>query len=206
MRYYPAVPGPRRRAIIGDVVVVVLVAFFAWLGITVDDTFDDVASLGHGVQQAGTSVQGGFENAGGLLADVPIVGDRLQDAFTEVGAATGGNTAALGARGASAVEDTARLLGWVTFALPTLLVLVWAVPRRVVRARRLTAAERVLADANSTERRRLLAMRAAYGLPYETLLAHTPDPFGALADGHYEPLLNALYHDAGLPPPGPLPP
>jgi hypothetical protein len=201
VRYYPELPAQRTRAILGDVVVVALVALFVWLGITVNDTFDDVAALGRGVQEAGDSVQGGFEDAGGLLGDVPIVGGALDDAFTEVGAQTGGNTAALGERGESAIEDTARLLGWVTFALPTLVVLLWAVPRRVVRVRRLTAAGRLLGDAPSAERRRLLAMRAAFGLPYDTLLAHTPDPLGALADGDYEPLVAALYADAGLRPP-----
>jgi hypothetical protein len=71
--------------------------------------------------------------------------------------------------------------------------------------RRLTAAGRVLGDAQGAERRHLLAMRAAFGLPYEALLAHTPDPFGALADGDYEPLLGALFEDAGLRPPGSRP-
>jgi hypothetical protein len=200
VRCYPELPAQRNRAILGDVVVVALVAFFAWLGITVNNTFDDVASLGRGVEAAGNSVQGGFEDAGGLVADVPIVGGTLDDAFTEAGSRTGGNTAALGKRGESAVEDSARLLGWVTFALPSFAVLLWAVPRRVARVRRLTAAGRVLGGALSAERRRLLAMRAAFGLPYETLLSHTPDPVGALADGDYEPLLSALFEDAGLRP------
>ena len=205
MRYYPQVPRLRYRAILGDVVVVALVACFAWLGITVNDTFDDLAILGRGVQEAGSTVLDGFEDAGGLLADVPVVGGELDEAFTEAGAATGGNTAALGARGESAVEETARLLGWVTFALPTLVVLLWAVPRRVARMRRLTAAARALGAAAGAERHRVLAMRAAFGLPYETLLSHTPDPFGALADGEYEPLMRALFEDAGLRPPGPRP-
>jgi hypothetical protein len=201
VRYYPELPAQRRRAILGDVVVVALVAFFAWLGLAVNDTFDEVASLGRGVEQAGTSVQTGFEDAGGLVADAPIVGGTLDDAFSEVGEQTGGNTAALGEEGESAVEDTASLLGWVTFALPTLFVLLWAVPRRIARVRRLTTAQRLLGDAEGPERRRLLAMRAAFGLPYEALLAHTPDPIGALADGDYEPLVAALFEDAGLRPP-----
>jgi hypothetical protein len=203
MRYYPELPSQRSRAILGDVVVVALVALFAWLGFTVNDTFDELAILGRGVEQAGNSVQGGFEDAGGALGDVPIVGDELDDAFTEVGEQTGGNTAELGAQGESAVEDTARLLGWVTFALPTLVVLLWVVPRRMVRVRRLNTAGRVLGDAQNPERRRLLAMRAAFGLPYESLLSHTLDPMGALAREDYEPLLAALFEDAGMRAPDP---
>ena len=149
MRYYPEIPGPRRRAILADLVVVALVASFAWLGLTVNDTFDDAAGLGRGVEEAGNSVQTGFEDAGGFLADVPVVGDELDEAFSDAGAATGGNTAELGVQGAAAIENTALLLGWVTFALPTLAVLLWAVPRRVVRFRRLTAAGRVLAGAHT---------------------------------------------------------
>jgi hypothetical protein len=198
VRYYPEPPAQRSRAILADLVVVLLVALFAWLGITVHDTVDDVAVLGRGVQDAGDSVQGGFESAGGLVEDVPIVGGELDDAFTEVGAQTGGNTATLGQIGQSAVEDTANLLGWVTFALPTFAVLLWAVPRRIARVRALRASARVFGEVATAERRRLLAMRAAFGLPYEKLLAHTPDPIGALADGDYDPLVRALFEDAGL--------
>jgi hypothetical protein len=198
VRYYPEVRAQRNRAILGDLIVVGLIVFFAWLGITVNDKFDDLATLGRGVQEAGNSVQSGFQDAGGRVADMPIVGGALDDAFSEVGAQSGGNTAALGQAGESAVDDTARLLGWVTFGLPTLIVLLWAVPRRVVRARRLSATAPALGDTRGAERRRLLAMRAAFGLPYETLLAYSPDPIGALSEGDYQPLLRALFEDAGL--------
>jgi hypothetical protein len=142
VRYYPEVPAQRNRAILGDLIVIGLIICFAGLGIAVKDSFDDLAILGRGVEDAGNSVQGGFENAGGQVADAPIVGGALDDAFTEAGAQSGGNTAALGEAGESAVEDTAKLLGWVTFGLPTLVVLLWAVPRRVLRARRLSASAR----------------------------------------------------------------
>ena len=198
MRYYPELPGPRNRAILADVVVVLLVVFFAWLGLMVNDTFDDMASLGRGVESAGNSVQNGFEDAGGLVEDIPVVGGALGEAFSDVGAGTGGQTAELGNRGEQAIEDTARLLGWVTFALPTLMVLLWVVPRRVARVRRMSAAASLLGDPAGGERRRLLAMRAAFGLPVEKLLPYTPDPIGALAEGDHEPLLRALFEDAGL--------
>jgi hypothetical protein len=65
VRYYPDLPGPCSRAILGDVVVVALVALFAWLGFTVNDTFDELASLGRGVQEAGNSVQAGSRTPAG---------------------------------------------------------------------------------------------------------------------------------------------
>jgi hypothetical protein len=38
VRYYPELPAQRNRAILGDLVVVALVALFAWLGLTVNNT------------------------------------------------------------------------------------------------------------------------------------------------------------------------
>ena len=48
VRYYPEVSGATPRAVLADLVVVALVALFAWLGLTVNDTFDDAAGLGRG--------------------------------------------------------------------------------------------------------------------------------------------------------------
>jgi len=82
--------------------------------------------------------------------------------------------------------------------LPTLLVLVILVPSRVRQVRQLTAASILLADPSDPERRRLLAMRAAFGLPYGTLLRYTRDPLGDLARERHEPLVAAALDDAGI--------
>jgi hypothetical protein len=47
------------------------------------------------------------------------------------------------------------------------------------------------------QRRRILAERAAFSLPYTRLLAYTPDPLGDLAAERYDSLVAAL-EDAGL--------
>ena len=44
----------------------------------------------------------------------------------------------------------------------------------------------------------ILAARAAYNLPYETLQRYTRDPFGDLAAGRHAGLLEALADDAGV--------
>ena len=69
----------------------------------------------------------------------------------------------------------------------------------VRQVRQLTAASRVLREP-AGERRRLLAMRAAFGLPYGQLLRYTNDPIGDLAADRYEPLVEAVLEDAGLKP------
>jgi hypothetical protein len=48
------------------------------------------------------------------------------------------------------------------------------------------------------DRERELARRAAYSLPYATLVAHTRDPIGDLLAGRHEGLLAALSEDADV--------
>jgi hypothetical protein len=67
----------------------------------------------------------------------------------------------------------------------------------------------VLHGADDPERRRLLAMRAAFALPYGQLLKFTSDPLGDLKAERYDDLVRAALEDAGLrgpaspPPPSP---
>ena len=201
MRLYPDLPGARLRQVAIDLVVVLLIVLFAWLGMKVNNTVDDLAVLGRGVKDAGGAVQGSLSDAGNAVAGVPLVGGDLKSALTDAGVATGGNVQSAGSAGEKAVEQTAQLLGWITFGIPTLLVLLGWLPWRLRRLRRLNAAAAVLKAGADPERRRLLAMRAALALPYGDLLPYTRDPIGDLAQERYEPLLRALYADCGLRPP-----
>jgi hypothetical protein len=55
-----------------------------------------------------------------------------------------------------------------------------------------------LLDVSSEERRRLVAMRAAFSLPARDLAHHTKDPLGELAAERYDPLIAAAYDEAGF--------
>ncbi len=65
-------------------------------------------------------------------------------------------------------------------------------------AQRFGAAARVLREPGSPERQELLAARAAFGLPYGTLLRYTKDPIGDLEAGRYDALVRAELEQAGL--------
>ena len=78
-------------------------------------------------------------------------------------------------------------------------LLVTTLPGRIRQVRELNAAERLL-DTSSEDRRRLVAMRAAFTLPATELARHTRDPLGDLAAGHYDQLIDAAYDAAGLAP------
>jgi hypothetical protein len=200
MRLYPQVPSQRARTLVADLVVLALLALFAWLGVKVHGTVDELAVLGRGVADAGNAVTGGFERAADAVDGVPVVGDELADGLRGAGRGTGGNVAEFGREGEERVHRAATLLGVVTFVVPALLVLLQAVPARLALIRRLTAANRALARPHSDDELRLVAMRAAFSLPYAELLRHTRDPFGDLAAGRYEALVAAAFASEGLRP------
>jgi len=205
MRLYPELPSSRTRAIAADILTLALVAFFAWAGIKVHDTVLTLNSISRGVQDAGTSINDGFGTVAGAVGSVPIIGGALSDSLKEAAGATGGNVVQAGRAGEAAVNDTANVLGWVTFLLPTIVLLAFAIPIRVRQILKMTDAEKVLGRELGHERRRLLAMRAAFGLPWADLKPYTEDPIGDLEAGRYEPLVAALYAQAGLRPPAAQP-
>jgi hypothetical protein len=203
LKLYPDVPAKRRSTILRDLALVGLVVLFAWMGFKVHDAVNSLAVLGSGVKDAGLSVQSGFSSAAGAVDGIPFVGGKLSDALQSAGQGSGGNVAALGQSGVDKVHELALLLGFLVFALPTILVLVIMVPSRIRQIRQLGAANAALIDTHDPERRRLLAMRAAFGLSYLTLLGYTRDPLGDLAAGRYDPLVAAALDDVGIrrPPP-----
>jgi hypothetical protein len=173
VRLYPELPARRLATIGHDLLLLVLLALLAWLGLKVHDAVDNLAVLGSGVKKVGGSV--------------PVVGDPVED---------------LGARGEDSVHHLANLLGLIVFAVPALLVLGRLLPERLSQIRRLTAAARVLKAGDDPQRRRVLAQRAAFSLPYSQLLTYTPDPLGDLAAQRYDSLVAAALEDAGLRTPG----
>jgi hypothetical protein len=169
VRLYPDLPARRRATLGHDLLLLVLLALLAWLGLKVHDAVDKLAVLGSGVRKVGESV--------------PVVGDPVED---------------LGASGEESVHDLANLLGLIVFGVPALLVLWRLLPERISQIRHLTAAARVLKAGDEPQRRRVLAERAAFSLPYSQLLAYTPDPLGDLVAERYDSLVAAALEDAGL--------
>jgi hypothetical protein len=198
VRLYPDVPARRRSAILRDVATVLALALFVWLGVKVHDAVDEVASLGRGVREAGTAVQRGFGSAADAVDDAPLVGGTIAGGLRSAGRESGGNVAEAGRKGEESVHHMANVLGAVIWLVPTLMLLWRVLPARVTEVRRLNEAAQVLRDPDAPERQRLLAMRAAFGLPYGALLAHTRDPLGDLAAERYDALVAAALEDAGL--------
>ena len=198
MHLYPELAGPRYRALVADLASIALLLLFVWAGVKVHDAVDQLAVLGEGVQATGGAVQGGFEEAADAVDGAPLVGDDIADGLRSAGEGTGGEVEELGVQGEESVHDLANLLGFVTFLLPAALLLWLWLPGRIAQIRRLRWASTVIGARATEERRRLVAMRAAFSLPYGQLLAYTRDPLGDLEDGRYDALVAAALEDAGL--------
>ena len=197
MRLYPDTADDRGRAVAKDALVILTLIVLAWLGLKVHDTVDKLAVLGTGVHDSGQVVQDGFDRAADAVDGVPVVGGELGGALHDAGEGTGGNVAQAGSDGEQRVHDLANLLGFLMFAVPAAILLALTVPGRIRQFRELNATDRLL-DISTEDRRRLVAMRAAFSLPASELARHTRDPIGDLAAGRFEPLIDAAYDEAGL--------
>jgi hypothetical protein len=200
MRFYPDIPARRTAAVISDLLVLLLLVLLAWLGLKVHDAVAEIASVPRGVTDAGDAIQTGFESAGDTVGDVPVVGEPLAGAFDDAGENAGGEIAEVGREGEDDVNALADVLGALFFLLPAAAVLSRYLPDRIADVRRLTAAARAIGPELTSDREHTLAMRAAYGLPYERLARYTPDPLGDLERGRYRGLVAAALDDAGLRP------
>jgi hypothetical protein len=192
------------------------------LGNLVHDSVAELSTLGRGVTDAGTAAaalgrergrgrarrsgeRGGRDRARAdrrrpgrrRPAQRRRAGDRAVE--REAGQA-GGSVAAAGRDGEQRALDAARVLGWVTFLVPLILLVSRWLPPRIRQVQAMAAAERVLRGDGPRDpaRERALAERAAFGLPYATLLRHTRDPLGDLVAGNHAPLIAAVGEDAGL--------
>jgi hypothetical protein len=201
VRFYPDIPRSRAVAMLGDLLVLVLLVLLAWLGLRVHDAVADLASVPRAVGDTGGAIQRGFDGAADAIGGAPVVGGPLSGALRDAGAGAGGQIQDTATSGEQDVIRLANLLGLLVFLLPAVAVLARHVPERIADVRRLTAAARAIGPALTTERERTLAMRAAYGLPYERLARYSRDPLGDLEAGRYDGLVAAALDDAGLRPP-----
>jgi|SRR5690349_21877621 len=198
MRLYPQIPHRFASRLLADLLVVTAIVLLAFVGLTVRATVNRLVVVPQGVRETGGAVQSGFHDAADAVGHVPIIGSDLSDAFQSAGEGSGGRVEELGQEGVDRTHRLADLLGLLVFGLPAVALLAWYLPPRLALVRRLTLASQVLDDRTSPERRRLIAMRAAFALPFETLLRHTADPVGDLAAERYDGLIAAVLDDSGL--------
>ena len=142
---------PHRAA---DLAVAVLVVLFAILGIAVHNSISGMAEMGRGIRDTGLELQAsgastaqeirkGVGSAADAISAVPLVGGQTGTAVRR----TGQNTAAsveresreagrrlvvAGQQGERDALSTARLIGFLAFFVPTVLLLAQWLPKRLI--------------------------------------------------------------------------
>jgi hypothetical protein len=178
-----------------DVLMVFWVAFWLWVGWTVNDRVNDIASLADGVVNTGEVIGEVGDRLGGL-ADLPVVGGVFAGIADGIHGIAD-QTIARGEDGRTAVNRTAMALGLLFAITPTLpLLLVW-LPVRIAWGRDRKAVRDGLATPDRAFQG-YLAHRAVATQPYRRLAAVSADPFGDLSAGRYDGLASLELKRLGL--------
>ena len=216
MHLYPASRVARTRTATRDLVVLALLILFAWAGMKVHDRILELTAVGREIQDSGRAISattrntagaidGAFASAGGAVDGLPLVGEQLAGALRGApadatsalrasGDEQGSKIVRLGVEQVRRTETAANWAGWLVFLLPSLVLLIWAVPYRTRQIAAMHTAQRTMSGAPE----HILAASAAYSLDFKTLRRYTPDPFGYLAAGRYDKLVKALRREEGL--------
>ena len=156
-RIYPARGQGGRTTLIGDIVVVLLIVLFAWVGLKLHDSIAGLGDMAKGIQDTGTTIRQSGESTGREIRDglggaadtvsaAPFVGDQLAgelratgdrsaDAVEAQARRAGGELERAGRQGREDAESTAKLVGWMAFLVPTVLLLSQALPTRLRQVR-----------------------------------------------------------------------
>jgi hypothetical protein len=179
-----------------DVVLIVWVAAWIWVGISISDDVRAMTGLTETVTLVGEGIRD-VGNALSVVSEVPLVGDQLAkpaEQVEEIGASAVRN----GQDAQESSDQLATLLGLAIALIPSLPVLFFYLPARVAyvleaRALRRTV-EHLRDDPDLAE---LLARRALLHASYRQL-AKIGDPLGELRAGRYDNLVAAELQRLGL--------
>jgi hypothetical protein len=174
MKLYADTPGRRAAQITADVLVLLWLVLWVWMGTVVHDGTMALAAPGRQTDESASAMAGQLRDAGGRLDDAPLIGDELATPFDKAADASEG-IAAAGRASVDAVEKLATVLGLAIALIPILIVLAFHLPRRWRFAREATAGARFIDSADDLD---LFALRALAHQPMRVLAQVSDDPAG----------------------------
>lgn len=175
MKLYADAPARRTRQLVADVLFVLWLVGWVWIGHVVQHGTAELAGVGRQTDASATSLSSGLTSAGDSLRGLPIVGDGVSAPFDQMSAASR-SLAAAGRSQVTAVDRLSWVLGVSIAAIPVLTVGVFFLPARWRFARDATAAARLVDAAEDLD---LFALRALTRQPMHVLARVTDDPAGA---------------------------
>ena len=172
--------GPRRtRQIIGDVLALLAITAWVWLGVTTYQLIENLSDFGAQMEQAGAGFKDTMTEVGETLGGIPLIGGGIRAPFDGASGA-GGALESAGQSQQIAVNQLATGLGIGIAALPIAMILVlWLVPR-IRFARRSGRARAIVKSGAGID---LLALRALASQNISALSAVDADPMAAWRRG-----------------------
>ena len=179
MKFYSDFAAQRSRQITVDLLAVVFIAAWIWLGVTVYSLVIGLTGFGEQMQRAGAGFRQTMTDVGDDLGSVPLIGGGIRGPFDSASEA-GATLEAAGASQQVAVQNLATGLGLAVAVLPVLAILVvWLLPR-IRFARRASSTARLVSAGAGID---LLALRALSRQRLTTLAAVDADPMAAWRRG-----------------------
>src|SRR5262245_61121534 len=143
MNLYADTPGRRTAQLVADLLFVLWVVLWVWVGNAVHDSTMALAAPGYRTAEAATSMSGGLTDAGDSLRGLPVVGDDVAVPFDRAAEASD-SLAEAGRDQVDAVEKLALWLGVSIAAIPILVLGAIHLPLRWRFVRRATAGARFI--------------------------------------------------------------
>jgi hypothetical protein len=175
MKLYAATPVRRTLQVLGDLLFIAWLVAWVLMGNVVHDATMELAGPGRQTAQVGTSLSQDFKDAGGVVDDIPLVGDQARAPFDKAADSADG----LADAGRGMVHAVERLAFWLRLSvtlIPILAVAVFFLPLRWRFVRRATAGQRFIDAAPDLD---LFALRALANQPMHVLARVHDDPAGA---------------------------
>jgi hypothetical protein len=193
---YPTSPSGRLIHFL-DLVLALWVALWIVLGIQVrnevrglTELSDTVEAVGNTLDQAGRQLD--------TLKGLPFVGNRIHEVGQQLAVAAR-SAIHSGESSRSHVNSLSVLLGVAVAVAPTLPLVVLYVPMRRTRIQEVRAVQKAMRQPSGDRVfDEFLARRAAERVPYDVLLAVSPDPWDDLKEGRYGPLADAELRRLGI--------
>jgi hypothetical protein len=197
MKLYADAHARRTRQILADVLFLLWLLGWVWMGHVVQHGTSQLAGVGRQTDASASSLAAGLTSASDSLRDLPVVGGQVSAPFDQMSSASE-QLAAAGRTQVTMVNRLSWALGISIAVIPILSVGVFFVPARWRFAREATAGSRFIDAAADLD---LFALRALARQPMHVLARVSDDPAGAWRAGD-RAVVTALaeleLRDAGL--------
>ena len=210
LKWYPDPPGRKARWVGTDVVVIVWLAFWSFIGYYVHQLIEVLQAIPDAIDRAGSALDAPLQNAMNRATQIPIVGGLIVDRIQHASDATAGRVHAIAAA-LSSIIDIAALGMALAIAVPPILLVIgfygfirWRASREMGSARQVV--EVAMQQHRGDQLKESLARRAVEVVPYRRLVKVSPDPMGELEAGRYDALAAEALRAAGLSPDRAWPP